>query len=126
MTTNRLHPSLIECQAYVEGISTSKVKTLVSAKSLPADGRSYRTMCKWPRQTAMGYDDRGEFWWATVTRNGDDVFISPAEQQANTTYFGNHNCGCSVLLLPVLWVSLWIVVLDFFQSWYEVWMRGTA
>ena len=105
MTTSQLHPSLIECYAYVEGVSDYKMKTLVSAKSLPATGRTYRTLCKWPRQTAVGYDDQGEFWWATVTRNGDEIFVTPSKIQANSVAPANSDSyRHDLMLILAVWV----------------------
>jgi len=118
------HPSLIECNAYVEGVSAHKVRTLISAKALPAHGESYTTLCKWPRHTAQGYDDRGEFWWATVTRNADDVFIRPSRKQANTGYAGDDNIGCNILLCFVILVVLWIVTFAVFESRHECLIRA--
>lgn len=103
MAIDLLPPSLVACYAYVEGISENKVKTLISVKALPANGRSYRTLCKWPRQTAKGYDDRGEFWWATVERRGDDVFVRPSKTQANSVSSADDNL-CVFALLLTLWL----------------------
>lgn len=107
--SNARRSSLIECSAHVEGVSTRKLRALISANALPERRESYRTLCKWPRHTAQGYDDRGEFWRATVTRIGDDILIYPSKKQANTAASGNDNTGSNLLVLLAIWVLLWVV-----------------
>jgi hypothetical protein len=116
MTFNRQCASLIECQVYVRGVRHGRVNALISARALPNNGRSYRALCKWPRLTAKGYDDRGEFCWATVTRNGDTIFLKPlrirpgAPPSKPPFKITNDSCGCDgTLYLLMLLVVVWMV-----------------
>jgi len=126
MNDSELHPSLIQCYAYVEGISEDKIRTLVSAKTLPVMGKSYRALCRWPRQTAHGYDDRGDFSWATVARNDDEVFISPLKEQGSIPLATYYEFGFTELILLALWVVFWAVAIGVAQSRYQAWIGSGA
>lgn len=114
MTSTGRHPSLIECEAYLEGVSATQVRTFINAKALPAPGESYTALCKWPRHTAKGYDDRGEFWWATVAGNGDTVFIRLSKEQPTTVHSGIGSDRGILLQFFILWVLLWITMIAVF------------
>lgn len=73
-------PKPLECQAFVAGISHEPVKTLISAKDLPGEGEALRALCKWPRLTAQGWRDDGDFWWAVVSVERGKVFVKPIHQ----------------------------------------------
>lgn len=73
-------PKPIECQAFVDGISAEPVVTLISAKELPSEGEALRTLWKWPRLTAQGWRDDGDFWWAVMIVERGKVFVKPTYQ----------------------------------------------
>ena len=126
MDESELHPSLMLCYAYVEGVSEGKIRNLVSAKALPANGNSYRALCKWPRQTARGYDDRGDFRWATVVRKDDEVFISPLKEQGSIPLATYYEFSFTELILLALWFVFWAVAIGVAQSRYQAWIGSGA
>lgn len=73
-------PKPIECQAFVAGISVEPVVTQISAKELPGEGEALRALCKWPRLTAQGWRDDGDFWWAVVSVERGKVYVKPTYQ----------------------------------------------